>query len=97
MTTDVPSLPLTTSTEITVVESTTIGRKANEYAAMGVTSKALIDRSTIGPPALRLYAVEPEGVETITPSPLNARETQISRPKVGGMSIENAFDRSRDA
>lgn len=39
---------------------------------MGVRQRPLTPGATIGPPALTLYAVDPMGEATMSPSPLNA-------------------------
>lgn len=49
-------------------EGNTRGRKDKLRGQMGVRTRALSDGWTIGPPADREYAVEPVGVETMTPS-----------------------------
>src|SRR4051794_29858411 len=48
---------------------TTTGRNDKECGQIGVTQNASTSGETIGPPAETLYAVEPEGVATIIPSP----------------------------
>lgn len=49
-------------------EGKTSGRKERLRGQMGVRTSAESDGCTIGPPALREYAVEPVGVDTISPS-----------------------------
>src|SRR5947209_14249886 len=49
---------------------TTIGRFVKVCGAIGVRSSASSVGCTIGPPAARLYAVDPVGVATIRPSAL---------------------------
>jgi hypothetical protein len=46
----------------------TRGRKDKLRGQIGVKTRALSEGWTIGPPADREYAVEPVGVETISPS-----------------------------
>ncbi len=46
----------------------TRGRKDRLRGQIGVKTRALSEGWTIGPPADREYAVEPVGVETISPS-----------------------------
>ena len=48
---------------------TTSGRTFRLCGAMGVTTKFLLSGESIGPPQLSEYAVEPVGVETMSPSP----------------------------
>jgi hypothetical protein len=52
------------------VAGTTRGRTASVCAAIGVTTIASTPGTTIGPPALSEYAVEPVGVATMMPSAL---------------------------
>ncbi len=52
-------------------ESMMIGRNESECGQMGVTDRTSRPGEMIGPPAERLYAVEPEGVAMMTPSPEN--------------------------
>ena len=55
----------------TMLESgITIGRIVRLCGANGVSKNERHEGATIGPPALNEYAVEPVGVEIITPSPL---------------------------
>lgn len=49
-------------------EGKTSGRKERLRGQMGVSTIALSDGCTIGPPAESEYAVEPVGVDTISPS-----------------------------
>lgn len=49
-------------------EGKTSGRKDRLRGHIGVRTSALNDGWTIGPPAEREYAVEPVGVDMITPS-----------------------------
>lgn len=49
-------------------EGKTSGRKERLRGQMGVSTIALSDGCTIGPPAESEYAVEPVGVDTIRPS-----------------------------
>lgn len=50
----------------------TNGLKLRLLGQMGVRTIALSEGWTIGPPALREYAVDPVGVETISPSPTDS-------------------------
>ena len=45
-----------------------MGRKDKEWGAIGVSMVHGTEGATIGPPADTLYAVEPDGVQTIKPS-----------------------------
>ena len=47
---------------------TTRGRKESECGAMGVSSAHGTEGATMGPPAEREYAVDPDGVAIISPS-----------------------------
>src|SRR5690606_18794203 len=47
----------------------TTGRNASDCGQIAHTVSPSIPGETIGPPAARLYAVDPDGVATITPSP----------------------------
>jgi len=49
-------------------EGNTNGRKERLRGHMGVKTRALSEGWTIGPPADKEYAVDPVGVETMTPS-----------------------------
>ena len=49
-------------------DGNTRGRNERLRGQIGVKTRALNDGWTIGPPADREYAVEPVGVETISPS-----------------------------
>lgn len=49
-------------------EGNTSGRKDRLRGHIGVRTNALSDGCTMGPPAEREYAVEPVGVDIITPS-----------------------------
>ena len=49
-------------------DGNTRGRKDKLLGHIGVRTNALSDGCTIGPPAEREYAVEPVGVDIITPS-----------------------------
>ena len=51
-------------------EGSTIGRLDSENGDMGVSKNAETVGSSIGDPKAAEYAVEPVGVETITPSPV---------------------------
>jgi len=51
------------------VPGKTTGLCVSECGQIGVSAKTLVKGKRTGPPAERLYAVEPVGVETITPSP----------------------------
>ena len=57
-----------TSTAITEVGATTSGRAKSACALIGTSSSASTPGQTTGPPALKLYAVEPVGVAQTTPS-----------------------------
>ncbi len=57
-----------TSTASTEVGATTIGRAKRACALIGTMSRASTPGQTMGPPALKLYAVEPVGVAHTTPS-----------------------------
>src|SRR5208283_5359127 len=59
---------------------TTVGL-TNPRGQMKVTTKTSTDESTIGPPAESEYAVEPVGVDTMTPSPLNLTSSSESTPR----------------
>ena len=62
--------PSTTfSTRIVTLAGSIIGLKDSEWGARGVRQMHLIVVSRIEPPAARLYAVEPVGVEIMIPSP----------------------------
>ena len=50
------------------VAGTTTGRLVSVCGQIGVTTKARTSGVTIGPPAARVYAVEPVGVATMSPS-----------------------------
>src|SRR5262252_5418672 len=63
-------------TRMADVEGMTMGRFVNVWGAMGVMSSASTLGATIGPPAARLYAVDPVGVAMISPSAL----TRVTRP-----------------
>src|SRR5258706_4728972 len=73
---------LTRSGVIVIVElsGATTGRKESECGQMGVIATALTPRVTIGPPAARLYAVEPDGVEMMMPSPEQCTEPVPAAP-----------------
>ena len=49
-------------------DGNTRGRKDKLRGHIGVSTSALKDGCTIGPPAEREYAVDPVGVDTIRPS-----------------------------
>ena len=57
-----------TSIATTDVGATTIGRANSACALSGTTVSASTPGHTTGPPALKLYAVEPVGVAQTTPS-----------------------------
>src|SRR5215218_7887603 len=57
-----------TSTASTDVGATTSGRANSAWALIGTISNASTPGHTTGPPALKLYAVEPVGVAQTTPS-----------------------------
>ncbi len=59
---------LLTRSVIDEEEGKTRGRNERLRGQMGVNTIALRDGWTIGPPAESEYAVEPVGVETISPS-----------------------------
>src|SRR2546423_1913063 len=59
---------LCTSILISTVSRTTSGRCVSECGQTGLMTNASTDGIRIGPPAASEYAVEPVGVETITPS-----------------------------
>src|SRR4051794_15604358 len=63
-----PSVRPITSTASTDVGATTIGRANNACALIGTINNASTPGQTIGPPALKLYAVDPVGVAHTTPS-----------------------------
>ena len=48
----------------------TTGLWVSEWGQIGVITSVAVPASTIGPPAARLYAVDPIGVATINPSAL---------------------------
>lgn len=50
--------------------ATTSGRFVSTCGAIGVTSSPSTSGCTTGPPAARLYAVDPLALEMMTPSPL---------------------------
>ena len=50
------------------VDGNTRGRKDRLRGQIGVNTRALRDGCTIGPPADREYAVDPVGVDTMSPS-----------------------------
>src|SRR5688572_13960290 len=52
-----------------IFEDTTTGRNERLCGQMGVMQMASTDASMMGPPAETLYAVDPLGVATMTPSP----------------------------
>ena len=58
----------------------TIGRLPSECGAIGVSSSASTLGCTIGPPAARLYAVDPVGLARIKPSALTSRHER-GRPR----------------
>src|SRR3989339_1942444 len=64
----VPSLTFRPSTSTVLSALITIGRNDSECGHIGVITKTSIKVESIGPPAERLYAVEPVGVEIIRPS-----------------------------
>src|SRR6185436_10241214 len=65
------SLSVFNNNSISSSSGTTIGRLESVNGQIGVTTTAFIDGKITGPPAERLYAVEPVGVETIRPSARN--------------------------
>ena len=66
--TPAPSVSASTSTASTDVGATTIGRANSACALIGTISSASTPGQTTGPPAEKLYAVEPVGVAQTTPS-----------------------------
>ena len=56
-------------TSMTRLGATTMLLACMAWAQMGVMRKFLAAGSMIGPPAEREYAVEPVGVQRMTPSP----------------------------
>ena len=69
--TPAPSVWASTSTASTESGATTIGRANSACALIGTISSASTPGQTIGPPALKLYAVDPVGVAHTTPSQPN--------------------------
>src|SRR5688500_17524704 len=67
----VPGFTLAATSTSELRDETTTGRNERLCGQIGVTQKASTPLSTIGPPADRLYAVEPLGVAAMTPSPKN--------------------------
>src|SRR5260221_11693267 len=67
---------LTRSGVMVIVEliGVTTGRNERLCGQMGVIATALTPSMTIGPPAARLYAVAPDGVEMMMPSPEQCTE-----------------------
>ena len=57
---------------ITALGLVTIGRANSACALLGTTMMASKSGHTTGPPAENAYAVEPVGLDTITPSHPNA-------------------------
>ena len=68
-----------TSTATTDVGATTIGRANSACALIGTTHRASTPGHTIGPPALKLYAVEPVGV---------AQHDAVAAPAGQGASVD---------
>ena len=56
---------------IAALSGSTIGLLVSACGAMGVNTTALTTGCTMGPPAERLYAVDPVAVATISPSARN--------------------------
>src|SRR5438128_2500206 len=65
----VPSFTRTACTNTVLCDETTTGRNERLCGQMGVMQNASTSGLMIGPPAETLYAVDPLGVETSTPSP----------------------------
>ena len=65
-----PDLSLN-ATSMTASSGTTMGRFESVKGQIGVINYRIHRRKNTGPPAERLYAVEPVGVETIKPSARN--------------------------
>src|SRR5689334_25391955 len=65
------SLSVFNNNSISASSGTTIGRFESVNGQIGVITTAFIDGKITGPPADRLYAVDPVGVETIRPSARN--------------------------
>ena len=61
-------LRLSTFKVMTEVSGTTIGRTLRLWGATAVRHSVPVEGAIIGPPLDRLYAVEPVGVVTISPS-----------------------------
>ncbi len=59
---------------------TTSGRKDSECGAMGVSSAHGTEGATMGPPADREYAVDPDGVAIISPSACVPRTPPSNSP-----------------
>ena len=73
-------------------ESMMIGRNDRECGQMGVMERTSRPGEIIGPPAERLYAVDPEGVAMITPSPENFVVPELYRP--GAMDSSRSIMRN---
>jgi hypothetical protein len=58
-------------------EGNTSGLKDRLRGHIGVSTRALRDGWTIGPPADSEYAVEPVGVDTMRPSDYFSNETKV--------------------
>src|SRR4029079_2547765 len=65
------SLSVFSNNSISASSGTTIGRFESVNGQIGVMTTAFIEGKITGPPAQRLYAVDPVGVETIRPSARN--------------------------
>src|SRR3954469_16358356 len=72
----------TRSGVIVIVEviGVTTGRNDKLWGQIGVIETALTPSMTIGPPAARLYAVEPDGVEMMIPSPEQCTDPVPTKP-----------------
>src|SRR5437867_2050546 len=68
-----------------LVPGITTGRNDRLCGASGVMQMPSTPGEIIGPPAATLYAVEPLGVETITPSPNNRTPLSLSVPRVSSI------------
>jgi len=77
-------------TRITLVSGTRTGRLVSMCGQIGVSSTAGSAGCRIGPPAARLYAVEPVGEETIRPSARNVDTNSPSIETCSSMMRESA-------
>src|SRR6185503_4886701 len=68
---DTSSLSVFSNNSISASSGTTIGRFESVKGQIGVITIAFIEGKITGPPADKLYAVEPVGVEMIRPSARN--------------------------